>query len=215
MLFMDLETHITTISNGEVISTELGGGSLTAILQLWPFLIYAGHVFLAHDNSTREAVENELEQLLDEGKNLYHALVLSLWVLTAEEWDHVKYDLLERVVKANRNRDGKDLLDIVKQPLLFFIIVNKVQELIKYATGAELVLKEDGHLKLNNGNNAAWQGSFKDDILADGPQISSDFAALAEEIHDTILKCTDLTEALGHAGVETDPDEWIAAVLVD
>ena len=64
MFFLDVKNHLDTISRGEKVPFSCGGGSLSSIIGLIPFLIHAGHIFLDTE-SRRSNQESRLQQLID------------------------------------------------------------------------------------------------------------------------------------------------------
>jgi len=176
-------------------------GSLKAITEPWPFLIDGGFVMM-DDADHRQALQAQVERWLETSKNPQEATVLSLWVLTLEECEFVSEPLAASLLRVKASEEGGDLCDRLRSARRFFKLVDSVHRLIKTASGKEPVVKENGSIKLNNGNNAGWIAEFETAILGTGPEVGLEFMKYGEAIENVLRVDDDPAELMRIAGVE-------------
>jgi hypothetical protein len=92
---------------GERIPLSAGGGSLSSIFALIPFLVCAWHAALA-DGDARPTAERRLETLLAPDGATDETVVSALWLLSREEWDAAHSAVLARFVKQRAEPPADD-----------------------------------------------------------------------------------------------------------
>jgi len=98
IMFYDVQQHLLTISSGNNIPFNFGGGSTLSIVQLLPFMIYGGNLFLDGDN--RKSYEELLQKQINNNEMPIDSFILSLWILSLEEWNSYKYIMLKNLLKS-------------------------------------------------------------------------------------------------------------------
>jgi E3 ubiquitin-protein ligase UBR4 len=214
LLVADVRHTLATLAAGERIPTSAGGGSLTALFSLIPFLVYAGHVVLA-EGDARRAAEVRLEGLLAGGP-ADEAAVLSMWILTREEWAAVRPEILQRIVKQRVKAVGEEPWETkdLRDAFLMFILIDRIAELVKAESGIEVVKKENGALKVGAHKGAAWIEAWMTRVASDGRNLVAEFEEFAQEAESTLLTIGSLADAILFAKIGSiGPADWIAAAL--
>lgn len=231
LFFLDVQRHIDTISKGEKIPPKLGGGSLSSIIEFLPFLIYAGHVFLDVD-IRRIVQETKLQKLLDEhlysenattSVSIAQAIAIqSIWIISLEEWDCIKLKIFRTLLRAENKTNTKaansenELFLKLKNALLFYILVNRLQTMLKVPTPIGLSKKENGDLKIREHKTEKWLHDFEDTISNDASKLINEFLDFADELETEILVVGDFKTALLYAEINEaneNPYEWIKSVI--
>jgi E3 ubiquitin-protein ligase UBR4 len=214
LLAADVRHTVATFAAGERIPLSAGGGSLTAIFSLIPFLIYAGHIVLA-EGDARKAAETKLDGLLAGGA-ADEAAVLALWLLTTEEWDAVRTGILQRLVKQKVRAVADDPWETkeLKEALFIFILVDRISRLVKAPSGCEVARKETGAIKIGPHKNARWVETWLEKVAGDGKTVVSEFEDFAKDAEDEILVISTLKDALLFAEIGSiEPSDWLASAL--
>ena len=214
MLMLDLKHHISITSKGDRIPLEFGGGSLTTLVELWPFLIFGGGVILTMETQRIPQVAEKLQQLIDSGDDPQLAEIMSIWCLNLEEWEAVSVLMLKRLIKASAPKEGEDENLKVRQAVIFHIIVDRVHRLIKKPSGEPAEMKENGSIVVSSCRTStlAWfVKGYMDMVLDDGPGVATEFVSFAEEVESEILTTSNIRDLLIRAGVSGDPTEFVTA----
>ena len=215
MLAYDLKRHLLTTSCGEKIPVSDGGGSLTAIVQLWPFLIHGMLVYL-NDSDLRKKFERVVEENLDAAEDLnglQDAAVFSLAVATLEQWQAAKPRILREMIRKRGPFEDITNFERFKDLILFIALVDRIQGLIKVPSGVEATVKENGSVSFAN-TNTEWCRAFCERACTDGVGLTLDFGDFAADIESLILPVSTLKDALAFAGIEApDADKWISDSL--
>lgn len=230
MFFLDVNCHLDKISKGEKIPLSNGGGSLSSIISLIPFLIYAGQLFLDGENR-RNLHENRLQSLIEKIESnsslAVETAVLSIWLLSIEEWDLLKVSLFEAILKSSKNNssendnensidDDSKLFEKVKNLIFIYVLINRFQSLLKSPSGIEAKFSENGQFVVRNHKDEKWLIEFYEKVNKNGFQIMNEFSDFAEEFEDEILEVENIKAALSYAEIKEardDPIAWIKSVI--
>jgi E3 ubiquitin-protein ligase UBR4 len=175
----DVRTHCAMLAEGNRIPVSAGGGSLSSIMSLIPFLIYAGHILLG-DARPR-------------GTNAEDIAVRSLWFANAVEWKGMRAEVFAGILKGRVV--GEEWNSGTKQSFLFFVIVDRIQRMLK-----------------NEGDD--WPADFLVRVEKDGPEIAQEFADFADIAEEEIFPVANLGDAWVLAEFEEgDPEEFIRSAL--
>jgi E3 ubiquitin-protein ligase UBR4 len=211
----DVRHTLASTAAGERIPLSAGGGSLSAIFSLIPFLVYAGHAALA-DGEARRAAEVRLETLLQPGGMAEEAAVCALWLLSREEWDAVRTAVLTRLVKQRARAPVDDAWQQphIREAFFLFILVDRIARMVKEETGKPAAFGENGALKVGPHKGAPWIDAWMETVARDGRNVALGFEELAADAEDEIFKIGNLRDALIFAEIgAAEPTEWLAAAL--
>jgi E3 ubiquitin-protein ligase UBR4 len=214
LLAADVRHTLATFAAGERIPLSAGGGSLTAIFSLIPFLVYAGHIVLS-EAETRKAAELKLDGMLSAGPS-DEAAVLALWLLSREEWDAVRKDVLERLLKEKVRTPADDPWETkeVKEAFLLFILVDRISRLVKSESGNEVARKENGAIKIGPHKGAQWIEEWLGRVAREGKNVVGEFEEFAEDAEAEILVIGSLRDAVLFAEIgSVDAADWVRAAL--
>jgi hypothetical protein len=214
LLAADLRHTLAVHAAGERIPLANGGGSLSAIFSLIPFLVYAGHVVLAEGDG-RRAAEGKLEALLA-GGSAEEAVVLGLWLLTREEWDAIRAEMLQRLVKQRVRAVADDPWETqeLREAFLMFILVDRVSRLVKAESAAPAVRKENGALKVGPHKAAQWIDAWMGRVASEGKNVVVEFEEFAQDGEAEIWATGSSRDAFEFAEIgSVNPSEWIVAAL--
>ena len=169
--------------------------------------------------------------------NAAEAAVLSIWILSTEEWDLIKIPLLKAIIKfnslensnnANQNNDvdfdvddadekeKNELFLKLKSSILIYVLVNRFQSMMKSPSGIEPKKIENGEFVVRSHKDEKWIQSFYEKVENEGFQLMNDFTDFAEEFEDEILEVDNFRAALSYAEVNEareDPFAWIKNVI--
>lgn len=231
-IFIDLRTHIVLTAIGEKIPIQLGGGSFSSITALWPFLINAGHLIIDMNSeasiqqkqpTAREELEKELQSriaplLNGDKKNLkkdgiVDLFMLSIWLMSLEEWEAVRIDLLKVLLSLSLASDDKEisqneLFEKTKSILLFYIMIDRIQTMAKKPSDLQVKKDEDGRLIIGPHNlSSKWLKDFIDKINEEPASFQGEWSDFGEEIQDEIIDAPDVKTLLNYAQVPIDDFE--------
>ena len=213
MIFLDVKHHLTTIASGGKIPTNVGGGSQCAILQLLPFLIYGGHLYLQGEN--RHTYESNLQALIDTDKEPEESLILSIWLLSLEEWESIKILLLKQLLKKitfKKNED--DLFSKFKYSFILFIIINRIQKMIKVKSNIQSTLEEEGLISIQQHHESeGWLSNFFKQINYKAYQLTVEWSDFNGEIEEKIMKINDLHTAFIYSDINDEPNDFISSII--
>ena len=240
MCFFDVKMHLETISKDEKIPLTMGGGSQSSIFELIPFLIYAGHLYL--DGDARHTKEMRLQHLIIENpeENPIDALVLSLWILSIEEWNEVKLLIFKSLLKtlpmkdesntkkasnegpSNENKNSHtsfenetQLFSKLKSAFILYIIICKLHPMLKEPSGIA-PSKNDNVFIVRDHREEKWIHSFYDKITQHGFEIVNQFLDFAGEVEDEIVEIPNLKTAISYLDIpeaNNDPYSWVKSVI--
>jgi hypothetical protein len=212
---MDIRQHFLTLAAGDRIPLDAGGGSLRSIMSFLPFLIYAGHVVL-NEGDMRSKAEGRLDHLLGAGDSIDEAGVASLWLLSREEWVAIRVIVLQKLLRLRVKAPGDDLWATkgVKDAFLFFMLIDRMQQMIKRESGVAPTFKEGGGLAVVSHQNAQWIADFMKRAVQDGRELAREFEELATRAETEWLTVDSLRDAVRFADIgAVEPDEWVRAAL--
>jgi hypothetical protein len=195
MLMLDVRHHLIQISSIQAISLDARGGSLRTIMSPIPFLLYARHVFLG-EGDTRKAMETKLGRLLESGENVEEAAALSFWILSLEEWSAIRLGVLKNLLRLKAKQMTEDLFGGskgVRDAIFMFLLVNKVQRLVKTMSGIPAVVAGNDLIEVRNHTGQKWLAEFFERILEQGSTVTKEFEDLSGEL-DEILVMTALSD---------------------
>jgi E3 ubiquitin-protein ligase UBR4 len=173
----DVWAHVTRLAERGRIPVSAGGGSLASIMSLIPFLVYAGHV-------VRQGA-------ITPGANAEEEAVRTLWSVGLREWQTMRAGVLAKIVKEK----GATEWAKVKQAFVFFIIVDRMQGLLKREC-------DD------------WVAEFMNRAESDGPGLAAEFSEFADFAEETIFVLENLESAWALADVgEGNPEEFVRESL--
>lgn len=188
---------------------------VTKEISILPFLIYAGHLLLGQSSG---AEPHRAVLAASFGKNMDTDLPLAysstLWICSLEEWNHVKLEILKLHIKSLNLSDelsDADLFGAVKPALLTFVLMDKIQKLLKTPSGQEPEIK-DGKLIPSGGSDRPWIGEFLDQMESDSMGVWNSWNDLGEEYKDEIVELPDAKTAFIYTddlNKVADPLAWI------
>ena len=229
-ILTDIKYHLTKIGEGTCVEFAKGGGSMPNTIALFPFLTYAGIIFLDTDPGSgckwalRNSFERRIERMINGQDDATDSLALSLLVLSLEEWQATKTKLLKifinKVAKQSPDslNDEDKLFKLIKATLVMFIITDKMQGMMKIPSGKEATFDESG-IKIPNHKGEEWISAFMKKVSQNGFQLCNDWKNFGEEVEDDIIEIQDFKTALTYLGLEKQlsdagsPTEWVKSQM--
>ena len=146
------------------------------------------------------------------------SLALSLWILSLDDWIEVKLKLLKLFIKKlnNKSADDQSLFNAAKPIFIKFVIIDRMQKMMKKLTGIKSTLNESG-FKLKSHRGEPWILDFLCKVASGGFALCNEWKDFGEEVEDEIIKMTDLRSAFLYLQIENElsqfasPFEWIRA----
>jgi hypothetical protein len=212
LLVQNLRHQIQVVASGGRIPLAAGGGSLASMLSFVPFLVYAGHVVL-QDGDARKGIEGKVEALVEGGEAVEEAMVLGLWAMSMAEWLEVRVELLRRLVKSKGKRE-ENLWEGVKEQLFFFVLLDRMQKIMKAACPGQVVRKESRGIRIGPHKGEPWLVGWMERVVNEGCSVAKDFEELAIDFDDSISGIDCVGQAMLAAGLEGG-DEWVTAAFTD
>ncbi|EFC48519.1 hypothetical protein NAEGRDRAFT_57108 [Naegleria gruberi] len=150
LLSHDLMLLLNKFAKEESFSKDSGGGSAIHQVKLIPFMIQMGIYILDTLNKNRETQETLLTSFLStdmettlELENISYNAILSLYLMTLEEWNHYKKIVIERVVSTIKNTTSgseEEKFNAQRPALIFVALIDAFQNHLKSPSG--LPIKE-------------------------------------------------------------------------
>lgn len=220
LIMTDIRAHLVQASTGEKISPQHGGGSFSSIVALWPFIIFAGHLLLdteTNESRNRKAVEQKLQNLLDNNDCIIDALIYSIWILSLDEWETIRKQIFTRLLKARAsNVTEENVYQKTKEAILLFILVDRINKMTKKSTGAEIPPKEGGLITLGTQKVEDWLKGFEDTVLNNGAKLMNDWVDFGDELQDEILNYENIETGMEYSEIHSGTDDlihWIISII--
>ncbi|OHT12592.1 hypothetical protein TRFO_03612 [Tritrichomonas foetus] len=222
-IIQDLKYHLIKLGNGTCVEFAKGGGSMPNTVALFPFLVYIGNIFIDCEGTRwtqRVVYEKRLEKMINGLEDPGDALILSLWILTLEEWEESKLKLLKlflrKLPKDVFNGDNKEtIFQAVKPTLVMFIIINKMQKMMKKPSGTRPDFSEEAGIRIPPHNGDPWISEFMKNVVENGLSLCNEWKEFGEEVEDEIIEIADLKSAFIYLEMEKviaeseSPETWI------
>jgi hypothetical protein len=164
----------------------------------------------------RGKAASRLDHLLASGEAVDEAGVASLWLLSSEEWAAIRVVVLQKLLRLRVKAPGDDLWATkgVRDAFLFFMLVDRMQQMIKRESGVAPTFKEGGGLAVVSHQNAQWIADFMKRAVQDGRELAREFEELATRAETEWLTIDSLRDAVRFANIgAVEPDEWVRAAL--
>ena len=224
MLIRDVAYSLQLVSNPSCDELVKSGMAVPKAISLLPFLIYADHLMLDSPGQPQGSYRGQLQRNFY--KNLESdfplAFASTFWILTLEEWNYVKLDVLHHLVKAlsiSPELSDSDLYAAVKPVLLQYVLADKIQVILKKPSMNEPVLS-DGKIVPSSTIDAPWIQEFLKSMENDGMTTWTAWNDLGEEYDDEIKEMQDARTAFVYTGDLSkvapdgaDPLAWIRSHL--
>ncbi|KAK8863925.1 hypothetical protein M9Y10_011618 [Tritrichomonas musculus] len=166
----------------------------------------------------RTVLEKRIEKMINGLEDPADSLALSLWILSLDDWIDVKLKLLKLFIKKlnNKSADDQSLFNAAKPIFIKFVIIDRMQKMMKKLTGIKSTLNESG-FKLKSHRGEPWILDFLCKVASGGFALCNEWKDFGEEVEDEIIKMTDLRSAFLYLQIENElsqfasPFEWIRA----
>jgi E3 ubiquitin-protein ligase UBR4 len=165
VLAHDLKNLLLYYAKEESLSAFSHGGSLESNIKMIPFMIQMGLYLLDQKGSSqRKIFEKSLSQFLSQPQNnwinmaaqvdnVFYMLILSLYLLTLEEWKESKIIFIKHLLTfsycqlmmqkkhaTSKSIEASEIFRTCRPALIFFSIVDKLQSTLKKPSGAHMPL---------------------------------------------------------------------------
>lgn len=165
----------------------------------------------------RSSLEKRMEKMINGNEDPSDSLALSLWILSLDEWLDVKLKLLKLFLKkVNKNGDDESLFKLIKPILVKFVIIDRMQSMMKKSEGnGEKQKSTEKVFKLNSHSGDKWILDFLCKVASNGFTICNEWKEFGEEVEDEIIKVNDLKNAFIYLHLENElnqydnPIQWI------
>ena len=224
MLIRDVAYSLQLVSNPSCDELAKSWMAIPKAISLLPFLIYADHLILDSPGQPQGSYRAQLQRNFY--KNLESDLPLAFastfWILTLEEWNYVKLDVLHHLLKSlgiSQELSDADLFAAVKPVLLQYVLADKIQAILKKPSMKEPEVN-DGKIVPSSTIDAPWIEEFLKSMENDGMATWTAWNDLGEEYDDEIKGMQDARTAFVYtddlnkvAPDGADPLPWIRAHL--
>lgn len=187
-IYFDVHTNLKLISNGEKSQT-----SLMHTVNLIPLMIYAGHLILdseASDLKNRKAYEGILERMIESCEEPTLNLVLSFWILSAEEFAKYKFRFYKKFFE-NRNIVFSEL----KPSLILVILIEEISSLLKTSVVFNSINDSTLTFSVSHHSGDEWISSYVDLVSDDWSLIYTQWTCFYERIETVFLPISSFEDA--------------------
>lgn len=230
-MMLDCRTHLVLTALNEKIPLQLGGGSLSSIAALLPFIINAGHILLDMDSeasltttTARAILEKEIGESIASLKKpevkkegIVDIMAMSIWLLSLEEWNYLKLDFLKLLIGLTLKQNEEINTTKLRSILLFYIILSRIQTMVKKSSGNP-VKKSENESRILIGpysHKTPWISEFRAHVEIDPATVEAEWTDFGNELQEEILDVTELKDLLAYAEVHCDnPDEFIRSCIL-
>ncbi|KAG2383455.1 hypothetical protein C9374_004126 [Naegleria lovaniensis] len=200
ILSHDLMILFNKFAKEESFSKDAGGGSATHQVKLIPFMIQMGLYLLDTLNKNRESYETILTSFLNtdietnlDVENISYNTILSLYLLTLEEWNYYKNVVLKRFITTTRNlkQDNTEWFQLVRPALIFVSLVDIYQKALK--SNSKLSFKTDT-VQIRHTSSEQWIQDLSRKIENIDQEQLTKLEGIATLYSNKLLKFTTLEE---------------------
>lgn len=200
ILSHDLMILFNKFAKEESFSKDAGGGSAIHQVKLIPFMIQMGLYLLDTLNKNRETYETILTSFLNtdietnlDVENISYNTILSLYLMTLEEWNYYKNIVLKRFITTTRNlkQDHTEWFQLVRPALIFVSLIDIYQKALK--PNSKLTLKTDS-IQIRHASSEQWIQDLLHKIENIDQEQLSKLEGIATLYTNKLLKFTTLEE---------------------
>ncbi|KAL9643652.1 hypothetical protein ABK040_016104 [Willaertia magna] len=210
LLSHDLMLLFDKFAKEESFSKDAGGGSSIHQSKFIPFVIQMGLYILDEELKNRDVYEAILSSFLATDvdtnldiENVYYNTVLSLFLMTLEEWDHHKNIMLKRIISTIKTMIGENqnIFNVLRPSLIFVTLIDEYQRALKTPSGKKVSQNSN---TISHKSNEKWIKDLNERLKNIDNDLLDSFEQLANIYNTKILKYTTIQEFLEHIKVKMD-----------
>jgi len=203
----DLTSLLLKLAKLESLSIDSGGGSTLHNLKLIPFEIQMALLVLddANERTKYEAVLNDFLSSPVQGlstvsdRSAFWNCVLSLFLMSLEEWNTNRFNILKKLIEQSKQDalalnhviTSSNLFEHYRTPILFFCIVNEIQNSLKQSSE-----EASNTTSIHHANDAPWISHIKTRIQKNHMEILNQMEHIADTFYPKLKSATTVEACL-------------------